>query len=196
MFTFKDPDVTFDYREFDQLELRDNQLDNNLIAIVAYYIYLMLGLDMDSMSPLGGTDLLYAAQNIVNEAQSLNEKGWKAFDSSRNRYALINDYLDEGMSPLRQLMYDYHRKGLDEMAVNATRGRAAITAAMPLLSEARSNKPMSSFPTVFTEIKRDELVNIYGLTSPANQKERDEIYQIVSTINPSFNNEWAKIKNK
>ncbi len=196
LFTFKDPDVDFNYREFDQLELRDNQLDNNLVAIVAYYLYMILGLDMDSMSPLGGTELFYAAQNIVNEAQTLNEKGWKAFDSSRNRYALVNDYLDEGIRPLRQLFYDYHRKGLDEMATNATRARAAITQALPQLQEARGNKPMSSLPTIFTEIKRDELVNIYGLTSPATQKERDEVYEIVSHINPSFNNEWAKIKNK
>ena len=196
LFSFKDPDVTFDYREFDPLELRDNQLDNNLVAVVAYYIYMMLGLDMDSMAPLGGTDLFYAAQNIVNEAQTMNEKGWKAFDSSRNRYALVSDYLDEGMSPLRQLMYEYHRNGLDEMSTNATRGRSVITTAMSKLSEARSNKPMSSLPTIFTEIKRDEIVNIYGLSSPASQKEREDIYQIVSSVNPSFNNEWAKIKNK
>ena len=196
LFTFKDPDVEFNYREFDQLELRQNQIDNNLIAVVAYYIYLIMGLDMDAMSPLGGTDLLYTAQNIVNEAQGLNEKGWKAFDSSRNRYALVNDYLDEGMRPLRQLMYDYHRRGLDEMATNATRARSAISQALPQLQEARTNKPMSSLPAIFTEIKRDELVNIYGLSSPATQKEREEVYELVSGINPSLNTDWVKIKNK
>lgn len=196
LFSFKDPDVEFNYREFDALELRENQIDNNLVAVVAYYIYLMMGLDMDAMAHLGGDEPLFMAQNIVNEAQGLNEKGWKAFESSRNRYALINDYLDEGMKPLRQLYYDYHRKGMDEMAVNATRARATLTLALPLLITARDNKPMSSLPMLFTEIKRDELVNIYGLKSPSVQNERDEIYKTLSSITPSLNNEWSKIKSK
>lgn len=196
LFSFKDPDVEFNYREFDALELRDNQIDNNLVAITAYYIYLIMGLDMDSMAHLGGNEQLYAAQHILNEAQGLNEKGWKAFESSRNRYALVNDYLDEGMKPLRQLYYDYHRKGMDEMAINSTRARAILTEALPLLIIARDNKPMSSLPTLFTEIKRDELVNIYGLKSPATQNERDDIYKILSSISPSLNSDWSKIKTK
>ncbi len=196
LFSFKDSNVDFNYREFDQLELRDNQLDSNLIAVMAYYIYLIIGLDMDSMSPKGGTDMLIAAENIVNSAQMLNEKGWKAFEDSRNRYALISDYLDEGMGELRTLMYDYHRKGLDEMAINATRGRATITSSLINLKEARQNKPMSSLPVIFTEIKRDELINIYGGSSPSSQKEREDVYQIVSSINPSLNTDWDKIKSK
>ena len=196
VFSFKDSDVNFDYKEFDPLELRDNQIDNNLTAVIAYYIYMMIGLDMDTMSPKGGTEMIVAAENIVNSAQMLNEKGWKAFDDSRNRYALVSDYLDEGMSPLREMMYDYHRKGLDEMATNATRGRAAITESLNNLKTAKGNKPMSSLPVVFTEIKRDELINIYGGTSPSAQKEREEVYQIMSNINPSLNSDWDKIKAK
>ena len=196
VFSFKDVDLGFDYKEYDPLELRNNQIDNNLTAVIAYYIYMMIGLDMDTMSPKGGTELLLSAQNIVNSAQMLNEKGWKAFDDSRNRYALVADYLDEGMSPLRELMYDYHRKGLDEMSVNATRGRATITTSLSKLREARNNKPMSSWPVIFTEIKRDELINVYGGTSPSAQNERDEVYQMMSNINPSLNTDWDKIKSK
>ena len=196
VFSFKDPDVSFDYKEFDTLELRENQIDNNLIAVIAYYIYLMMGLDMDTMSPKGGTDMFVAAENIVTSAQMLNEKGWKAFDDSRNRYALVSDFLDEGMSPLRQMMYDYHRVGLDDMSTNASRGRAAITTSLNYLKEARSNKPMSSLPVIFTEIKRDELINIYGSTSPSSQNEREEVFQIMSNINPSLNTDWNKIKSK
>lgn len=196
LFSFKDPNVEFDYREFDQLELRNNQIDNNLTAVIAYYAYLLIGLDMDSMSPKGGTEVLRAAESIVTAAQTLSEKGWKAFDDSRNRYAVITDYLDEGMSPLRQFVYDYHRKGFDEMGTNPTRARAAITASLPLLKQARENKPMSSLPVIFTEIKRDEFINVYGGTSPAAQNERDEVYQIVSNLNPSLNNDWGKIKSK
>lgn len=196
VFMFKDNDVEFNYREFDPLELRDNQIDNNLTAVIAYYVYLMIGLDMDTMAPEGGTEVLHAAESVVTAAQSLNEKGWKAFDSSRNRYAVINDYLDPGMSTLRRIMYDYHRKGMDEMATNATRARAAITAALAGLKEVRDNKPMSSLPVIFTEIKKDELVNIYGGKSPAAQNEREAVYQIVSNINPSQNSTWDAIKSK
>lgn len=196
VFMFKDNDVEFNYLEFDPLELRDNQIDNNLIAVIAYYVYLMIGLDMDTMAPEGGTEVLHAAENVVTAAQALNEKGWKAFDSSRNRYAVINDYLDPGMSPLRRMMYDYHRKGMDEMATNATRARAAITTSLAALKQVRDNKPMSSLPVIFTEIKKDELINIYGGKSPAAQNERETVYQIVSNINPSQNSSWDAIKSK
>jgi hypothetical protein len=196
VFSFKDADVEFNYREFDPLELRDNQIDNNLTAVIAYYAYLIIGMDMDTMAPEGGTEVLRSVENIVTAAQTLNEKGWKAFDDSRNRYAVISDYLDPGMSPLRQMMYDYHRKGMDEMATNATRARAAITASLSSLKQARDNKPMSSLPVIFTEIKKDELINIYGGKSPAAQSEREEVYEIVSNINPSQKTEWDKIKSK
>ena len=171
VFTFKDNNVEFNYREFDPL-------------------------DMDTMSPKGGTELFRAAENVVTAAQSLNEKGWKAFDDSRNRYAIVSDYLDEGMSPLRQMMYEYHRKGMDEMVTNATRARATITASLAGLKQARDTKPMSSLPVIFTEIKKDELVNIYGGKSPAAQNEREQVYQILSNINPSQNSVWDKIKSK
>ena len=196
VFSFKDPDVNFDYKEFDTFELRETQIDNNLIAVIAYYIYLMMGLDMDTMSPKGGTDMLLSAQNIVTSAQMLNEKGWKAFEDSRNRYAIVFDYLDEGMSPIRQMMYDYHRIGLDDMSTNPSRGRSAITTSLNYLKEARGNKPMSSLPVIFTEIKRDELINIYGSTSPSSKNEREEFFQIMSNINPSLNTDWNKIKSK
>lgn len=194
IFSFKDPDVEFNYREFDQLEFQETSISSNLMAVVAYYAYLIIGLDMDTMAPMGGTDILRVSENIVNSAQTLNEKGWKAFDSSRNRYALINDYLDAGMASLRQLLYDYHRTGLDQMAINATRGRANVVTALGNLKKAHEDKPMSSLPGIFTEIKKDELVNIFGNASPAQTQEREQVYQILSTINPSLNSDWDKIK--
>lgn len=191
VFSFRDANIGFNYREFDPLELRENTIDNNLTAVIAYYAYLLIGLDMDSMSLEGGTEVLHMAENIVASAQTMDEKGWKAFDDSRNRYAIISDYMDEGMRPFRQLMYDYYRRGMDEMSTNAARGRAIVTEALASLKLARDNKPMSSLPVIFTEIKKDELVNIYG---PAAQKEKEEAYDIVSIINPSLNTEWEKIK--
>lgn len=193
VFLFKDANVGFNYREFDPLELRDNQVDNNLTAILAYYAYLIIGLDMDTMAPLGGTEILRAAESIVTGAQTLGENGWKPFDDSKNRYAIITDYLEESMSPLRQLMYTYHRTGMDEMVTNANRARASITAALPMLKQARDNKPMTAWITLFTEIKRDEIINLYG---PASQSEKETIYNLMSSLNPSLNSDWEKIKEK
>ena len=146
VFSFKDTDVAFNYREFDPLELRDNVIDSNLTAVIAYYAYMIIGLDMDTMAPQGGTEFFRAAEDIVTAAQNLGETGWKAFDSSRNRYALVSDYLEDGMTPLRKLMYGYHRTGMDELSVNAARARATITSMLSGLKEAQQNKPMSALP--------------------------------------------------
>ena len=191
IFNFKDPNFNFNYLEFDPLEFKDNIIDNNLTAVIAYYVYLIIGFDMDTQAPLGGSDILHIVENIVNAAQTMGETGWKAFDDSRNRHAIISDYMDGGMRPYRQMMYDYHRLGLDEMAQNADRGRAKITASLGLLKEAKANKQMSSLPQIFTDIKRDELINIY---SKGTQKEREEVYDILVDINPAQSNEWDKIK--
>ncbi|NDW11901.1 DUF4835 family protein [Bacteroides sp. 214] len=191
IFSFRDASVDFNYLEYDPLELRDNTIDNNLTAVIAYYVYLIIGFDMDTMSLLGGTELLRSAENIVTAAQMIGETGWRAFDSNRNRHAIITDYLDEGMKPLRQLMYEYHRKGLDEMSTNSSRARANISTMLEQLKQAKENKPMSVLPQLFTEIKKDELVNIFSVGS---QREREDMYTLLSQINPSLNSEWVKIK--
>ena len=191
LLNFKDVNFTFNYLEYDPLEFKDNIIDNNLTAVLAYYVYLIIGLDMDSMSPMGGTDVLHIVENIVSSAQTLGETGWKAFDDSKNRHAIINDYMDGGMKPFRQMMYDYHRLGLDEMSQNADRGRAKITESLGLLKQAKENKAMSSLPQIFIDSKRDELINIY---SKGTQKEREEVYGMLMEINPAQSTEWEKIK--
>ena len=193
VFSTNDPSFNFNYQEYDQIEFRPDVLDNNLTAVIAYYVYLMIGMDLDTMSPLGGTELLKMAQNIVNNAQSLNYKGWKAFEDSKNRHAIITDMLDGGMEPFRRMQYTYYREGLDVMAENAERGRAGITAAMELLQKARENKSMSMLPELFTEYKRDELVSIYN-KEKANAQERLTVSEILSRINPSQNSYWRKMK--
>lgn len=192
VFSQNDRDFSFTYQEFDQLDFRPDVVDNELTAVIAYYVYLIIGMDMDTMAPLGGTEVLQTALTITNNAQSLISKGWKAFEDSRNRYALITDLLDGGMEPFRQMQYKYYREGLDIMAENADRGRAAITEAVGLLKQARENKSMSAWPQLFSEYKRDEIVNIYKGKGTA--KEKEEIYETFSTINPSQRTNWNKIK--
>ena len=191
VFNFNDNAVDFNYIEHDKLEFSDDIVDNNLTAVLAYYAYLIIGLDMDTFAPKGGTDVLNKAENVVNNAQMLGEDGWKAFGDSKNRHALINDYMNGAMEPYRQLFYDYHRKGLDEMAQNAERGRSNITTSLMLLEKAKEDKPMSVLPQLFTEIKKDELLGIY---SKGTAKEKEEVVRILSLVNPSYISEWEEMK--
>lgn len=192
VFSMKDNDFSFTYKEFDQLDFNENMLDNNLTAMLAYYAYLIIGMDLDTMSPLGGTDILRKAELVVNNAQSMSEPGWKTFDDPKNRHGIINDYLESSMEPFRQLQYKYHREGLDEMSNNVDRGRNAITEAIAMLNEAHKNKPLSMLPQIFTDYKRDEIVNIYSGHGTA--KEKEEVYNILSELNASQNRQWQKIK--
>ncbi|MBR4296778.1 MAG: DUF4835 family protein [Bacteroidaceae bacterium] len=194
VFSTNDPSFSFNYREFDQLEFRVEAIDKDLTALIAYYAYLIIGMDLDTMAPLGGTEVLETAKMIVTNAQSLllSAKGWKAFDDEKNRFAIINDYLDNGMKEYREFQYKYYREGLDIMAENADRGRVAITEAFDLLKTARENKPMSRLPELFTEYKRDEIVNIY--VGKATPKEKEDLFELLSRINASQNTYWRKIQ--
>lgn len=191
LFSIKDGSFNFTYQEYDKLDFRVDQVDNELTALIAYYAYLIIGYDMDSFSSLGGTEVLQTAQQIVNNAQNLNSTGWKAFDDNKNRFAVINDYLDGAMEPYRKMQYTYYHKGLDEMAGNAERGRAAVYEALNMLKTANENKPLSYLPQLFTEYKRDELVNIF--TEKCTAKEKDTLYNLLSKINPSQNSYWTKM---
>ena len=192
VFANQDNSFSFNFQEFDRLEFRPDLIDNELTALLAYYVYIIIGMDCDSMSPLGGTEAFITAQTIVNNAQSLSSKGWKAFDDSKNRYAIINDLLDNGMEPFRQLQYTYYREGLDIMVDNADHGRAAVTKSIELLKQARENKPLSMLPQLFTEFKADELVNIYR--GKGTNTEKEGIIEILSSINASKNSEWNQMR--
>lgn len=192
VFSMRDPSFNFHYQEHEPLEFNETSMDNNLTAMLAYYAYLFIGLDLDTFSPLGGTEILHKVENIVNNAQSLSDAGWKAFGDDRNRHAIINDYMESSMEPMRQLMYKYHRQGLDEMAQNPDRGRAAVTEAVEMLKEAHTNNSLSMLPQIFTDYKRDELVNIYR--GHGTENERNSVYDILTNLNASQSKEWDKIK--
>ena len=188
-----DENFMFKFAEFDQLEFNEEQIDNQLTALFAYYAYLLIGLDLDSFSPKGGEDVLQRCMNLTNNAQNLDFPGWKAFDNDRNRFAIINDYLDGSMEPFRQLQYDYYRKGLDEMANNVERGRTEITTALETgLKKAKENRPLSMLPQIWTDYKKDELANIYK--GKGTQKEKEAVFEILTSINPSQNKYWDQIK--
>ena len=193
LYNNRDASFDFVYQQFDQLNYTDEHIVYQLTALLAYYAYLIIGLDLDSFSPMGGTDILERCMYLVNNTQNLGFSGWKAFEDTRNRYAIINDYLDEAMKPLRQLQYDYYRKGLDEMANNAERGRTEISSALENdLKKAHDNKPLSLLPQIWTDYKRDELMSIYK--GKGTQKEKEQIYEMLMEINASQSNSWDTIK--
>ena len=192
LYNNKDGDFNFDFVQFDQLNFMEENIDNQLTALMAYYAYLIIGLDLDSFGPMAGTEVLRRCMNLTNNAQDLGFPGWKAFEDSRNRFAIINDYLDEAMKPFRQLQYDYYRKGLDEMNNNAERGRTNVSEALELLKQAHQDKPLSLLPQIWTDYKRDELANIYK--GKGTQKEKEAVYNILFNLNASQSNAWEKIK--
>lgn len=188
-----DNDFNFRFAQFDQIEFNEEVINNQLTALFAYYAYLIIGINLDSFSPMGGTDVLQRCMNLTNNAQNLEFTGWKSFDNNRNRFAIINDYLDGAMRPFRQLQYDYYRKGLDEMASNAERGRTEVTTALENdLKKCHEDRPSSLLPQIWTDYKRDELANIYK--GKGTQKEKETVYDILFSINASQNNAWEKIK--
>lgn len=191
-YSVKDPQFTFTFKEHDQLEFNINNIDNNLVALLAYYAYVIIGMDMDTMAPKGGTSYLQTAEQIVQAGQALDFPGWKAFDDSKNRFGLLNDYMDGAMESMRQFEYVYHRKGLDRMATAPDSARAAIAEGLELLREAHQAKTMSQVPQLFTEYKREELLNIFA--DKGTKEEREKAYEILFAIDASQNESWKKLK--
>ena len=192
LYNNKDESFHFDFAQFDQLNYNDETVDNQLTALFAYYAYLLIGLDLDSFAPMGGSDILQRCMYLVNNAQSLGFPGWKSFEDSRNRFALINDYLDESMKPFRQMQYDFYRKGLDEMANNVERGRTEISTTLTEnLKKAHSDKPLSLLPQIWLDYKKDELAGIYK--GKGTQKEKEALHDMLMSINASQSATWDKI---
>ncbi|MDE6011369.1 MAG: DUF4835 family protein [Prevotella sp.] len=193
LYNNRDKNFDFDFVQFDQLNFNEEVIDNQLVALTAYYAFLIIGIDLDSFAPMGGTDVLQRCMTLTNNAQNLNFIGWKSFEDSRNRFAVINDYLDEVMKPFRQLQYDYYRQGLDEMAQNVERGRTNVSTAIEThLKKAYEDKPLSLLPQIWTDYKKDELANIYK--GKGTQKEKESVYDILFGINAAQNPSWEKIK--
>lgn len=191
LLNFKDNKVEFDYKEGDPLIYNETSFDNNLTAILDYYALLFLALDFDSFSPEGGQPYFDRAATIVQMAQSSGETGWKTFEDNKNRSAVLSSYTDGNTSGIRQLLYDYHRKGLDEMVTSPDKGRATITESLKEIEKIYKVAPMSVALSIFRDSKLDELVNVY---SQAPEVERNAVYEILQPIFPTETERLEKIK--
>jgi hypothetical protein len=180
---YRDQKVEFEFAENTPLEFVETSLDNNLVAVIAFYCHLIMALDFDSFSLQGGNVFHRSAQSIAMQAQSNSGwTGWSAFDDNRSRSSIINAYLDESMKPFRELWYTYHRKGLDEMAANADRGRTTILNALPVLKDVRSVRNSEIVLQMFADCKLDELVSI---TAKASTEEKKTNYDLLRSVFPA-----------
>jgi hypothetical protein len=151
---------------------------------------MIIGMDYDTFSPDGGTNYLQKAQNVVNNAQSASESGWRAFESNKNRYWLITNMLDAPFINIRSCMYSYHRKGLDEMVTNKEGGRANLLEALESLRKVHQARPLSFAMQVFFNAKSDEIINIF---SGAFADEKSKVMTLLNDIDPTNSNKYQKI---
>lgn len=177
-----DKDIDFTYTEGQSIDFTDQNFQSNLSSIMAFYAYIIVGMDYDSFSKLGGSSYFAAAQNVATNAQNSSSKGWKAFDGNINRYWLAENLNNKLYQPLREFMYNYHRNGLDIMADNAGKGRKVISDLLPILSQVDRQRLGSMFPLIFFTAKSDELVSIFTKT---NSQERLQAMNILSQADPA-----------
>lgn len=192
LINFKDTKIDFTYSENEPLVFALDRMESQLTAILNFYAYLILAVDFDSFSPHGGDPYFERLKTIVNQAQSSGESGWKAFEDTKNRSAVLSAFTDPQTSVIRDMIYNYHRRGLDEMSMSPDKGRAQITEAVGAIGQVYSSTPMSVALSMFKDAKLDELVNIY---SKASQEERTKVYNILEPVYPADQKTLDKIKN-
>ena len=191
LINFKDTNIEFEYQENEPLVFNINAMESNLTAILNFYAYMILAIDFDSFAPNGGDFYYERAANVVQLAQSSGETGWKAFEDTKNRSAVLSAFTEKNTSAIRSLLYDYHRKGLDEMVLSPDKSRATITKTLNILKQIYDVAPMSVVLSMFKDAKLDELVNIY---SKSNITERQTVYELLYPLYPTERERLNKIK--
>ncbi len=185
-----DRNLHFRYRENEPLEYSDNTFNCNLTSVIAYYVYIIIGFDFDTFTPLGGSPYFEKAQNIVNLAQSSTEPGWKSYESQQNRYWLIENIFNSNYRQIREALYTYHRLGFDKMIDNIDMARENVTEALELLRRAHRQRPGSYLMQIVMTAKNDELVELY---SEAPSREQNDAISILTEIDPANASKYRKI---
>jgi len=185
-----DRDFDFKYVEFQALDYVENSFTSNLTSVLAFYAYMIIGLDFDSYQLYGGTAFYDKAQAIVNNAQNTADKGWKAYENKRNRYWLIENIMNKSHEGIRECLYNYHRLGMDQMYDKKEIGRTAVTAGLEALRKVNREKPGLYFMSIFMTTKSDEIVNIYSDASPID---KNKVIPILKEIDPANSTKYNKI---
>lgn len=189
LINFKDTKIEFNYQSGDPLVYSEVEMESNLTAILNYYAFMIIAIDFDSFAQNGGDPYYEKAATVVRLAQSSGETGWKAFEDTKNRSAVLSAFTDKSTSGIREILYNYHRLGLDQMSVSVDKGRANITKSLEILKKVYDAAPMSVCLSMFKDAKLDELVNVY---SKANMTEKESVYE---TLYPLWPTEQTRLEN-
>ena len=190
IFNYLDQKISFTYTEGMPLDFSMNTHISDLTSTIAFYVYMFLGFDFDSFSLNGGKPFFEAAEQIVNNAQSSGQPGWKAFDGNKNRYWLAENATSNSYAPLHQFIYEYHRLGLDVMSEKPDEGRAAILKALQHLKTVYDSYPTCYLLQLIVEAKRDEIIKVF---SEGTQQEKTQASNIMKQIDPSKSSQYDAI---
>ncbi len=190
LLNYEDNKITITYAEGEPITFDPSTHTSNLSSIFAYYVYIFLGLDADSFSPLGGTPYYNKAQAIVQNAQGASEPGWKAFENNKNRYWLVENLLNSQFKPLRESIYKYHRLGLDLLYETADKGRKNINESLKLALQTNRAQPGSFLMRLYLEAKRDEIINVFSEGNPIIKK---EAANTMKELDPVHSDQYSKI---
>lgn len=190
VYNFNDRDFTFQYLEFQNLVYNPNQYESNLVSVLTYHIYMILGLDADTFSQNGGDEYFKQVQNITNYSQQSNFKGWKLEDGLQSRFAMIDNLMSPTFKEFRTVMYNYHLNGLDTMSDNPKKAKEALTGIFPMLREMNNKRPNSFLLRVFFDAKADEIEQIFSDGPSVNVTETIEI---LNRIAPTHASKWRNI---
>lgn len=186
-----DKEFGFSYAEGQALDFSDQNYISNLSSLLAYYAYIITGLDYDTFSKLGGTPYYQKAQTVLNNAQISPNPGWKAFENLRNRFWLVENLTNRSYNPIRESLYIYHRDGLDVMAENKAKGLKAVLSIIPQLQKIDKQKQGSVLNQLFFTAKADEIVNILSAT---DSQDRLKAFNVLSEIDPSNSSKYESLK--
>lgn len=190
IYNFNDRDFTFQYLEFQNLIFNPNQFESNLVSVITFHIFMILGLDADSFQYHGGDNFFKQAQTILNYSQQENYKGWKVEDGNQTRFILIDNLLSPTFEEFRTAMYQYHIKGLDVMSTDPKKGKDQISEAILELSAMNSRRPNSFLMRVFFDAKADEIEEIF---SDGPSVDIADLVSVLTKIAPTYSSKWRNI---
>lgn len=191
VFNFNDEQLAFTYTEYQPFIYSPNQFDSNLVSVVSFYVYTILGLDADTFSEQGGTSYFQTANQITGTAQQSTHPGWKATDGNRSRYQLNADLLSNTYSEYRNALYNYHRNGLDVMHMSPAEGKKAISTAIVNLNSMNSRRPNSLLLRIFFDAKADEVAQIFSGGPSVDIK---EVVDALTNMAPNHSEKWGNIR--
>jgi hypothetical protein len=193
MLNYVDKDFKFTYVEYQPLDFIENSYTSNLTSVLAYYVYIFLGMDFDSFTLYGGTPFYEKAENIVNAAQGSGETGWKSFENQKNRFWLVENLINPSYQQIRKFLYEYHRLGLDVMYSDPQKGRAAILKSIGYLEQVKESWPNLFVMQLIMEAKRDEFINVF---SEGSSTEKTRAVNILTKLDPANSSRYDEIMKK